>query len=145
MARARWWLNKTNIPYSQSTCYTTSGRRTSCRAGTFRADCSGYVSLAWNVGNLTVGSSQPALTPLGHHQSKSREIAKTSLAAGDALAYYRGPGDNAHIALFVRWQGRRGGPAVVWEQAGGQSGPRQHVWSVSRQRGYRAFRLLSIR
>ena len=144
LARARWWLNKTNIPYSQSTCYTTSAHRTSCRAGTFRADCSGYVSLAWNVGNLTVGSSRPALTPLGGHPSKSREITKAALLPGDAFAYYRGPGDDAHIALFIRWQGRAGGPAVVWEQAGGQSGPRQHVWSVAYQRGYRAYRLLSI-
>ncbi|MDN3354794.1 hypothetical protein [Actinomadura sp. DC4] len=144
LARARWWLNKTNIPYSQSTCYTTSGQRSSCRAGTFRADCSGYVSLAWNVGNLTVGSSNPALTPLGGHTSKSREIAKSALAPGDAFAYYKGPGDDAHIALFVRWQGKVGGPAVVYEQAGGQSGPRQHVWSANYQRGYRAYRFLAI-
>src|SRR4051794_6916543 len=35
LARARWWLNKTNIPYSQRTCYTTAGKRASCRPGTF--------------------------------------------------------------------------------------------------------------
>jgi hypothetical protein len=145
LARARWWLNKTNIPYSQSTCYTTAGVRSSCRAGTFRADCSGYVGMAWNVGNLTVGSSNPALTPLGGHESKSREISKSALAPGDAFAYYKGPGDDAHIALFVRWASKVGGPAVVYEQAGGQSGPRQHTWSVAYQRGYRAYRVLSIR
>jgi hypothetical protein len=145
LGRARWWLNRSNIPYSQNTCYTTGGVRTSCRPGTFRADCSGYVSLAWNVGNLTVGSSNPALTPLGHHRSVSGEIRKADLRPGDALAYYQGPGDDAHIALFVRWQGAVGGSAVVWEQAGGQPGPRQHVWSAARQRTYRAFRLSGIR
>ncbi|WP_433172628.1 hypothetical protein [Actinoallomurus sp. CA-150999] len=145
LGRARWWIDKTNIPYSQTTCYTPAGQRASCRPGTFRADCSGYVSMAWNVGNLTVGSSNPALTPLGGHASKSREISKSALAPGDAFAYYKGPGDDAHIALFVRWQGGVGGPAVVYEQAGGQSGARQHVWSTNYQRGYRAFRFIDIR
>ena len=145
LGRARWWLNKTNIPYSQNTCYTPAGLRASCGSGTFRADCSGYVSMAWNVGNLTVGSSNPALTPLGGHTSKSREISKPALAPGDAFAYYKGPGNNAHIALFVRWQSKVGGAAVVYEQAGGQSGARQHVWSTNDQRGYRAFRFLAIR
>ncbi|QKW07859.1 CHAP domain-containing protein [Streptomyces sp. NA04227] len=144
--RARVWLNRSDIPYSMSDCYTAQGTAADCGApDTFRADCSGFVSLAWGADNLTVGSTSPALTPLGGNPSMSHEIGKQELEPGDALAYYRGPGADAHIALFVRWQNEPGGAAVVWEQAGGAAGPRENVWSAAAHAEYKAFRLTGIR
>jgi Ricin-type beta-trefoil lectin domain len=149
-ARTLWGgLGSERVPYSQSACYDTAGRRAGsvpCQAGTYRADCAGYVAMAWNTVNGTVGSSNPALTPLAGNPSKSRRIAEHDLLPGDALAYYRGPGDGAHIALFVRWADRVGGRAIVWEQRGGALGPRESIWSAANRRaiGYQAFRYDNI-
>lgn len=144
--RARAWLGRSDIPYSMGTCYTRDGKRTGCgQPNVYRADCSGFVSLALDVANLTVGSSRPALTPLGGNPSKSVAIEKKDLKPGDLLAYYEGPGADAHIALFVRWQNAVGGAAVVWEQAGGQAGPRENVWSASKHSTYGAFRYTGTR
>ncbi|MFD9223447.1 hypothetical protein ACFWDI_26355 [Streptomyces sp. NPDC060064] len=146
LERARGWLGRSDIPYSMSTCYTVDGSRTGCgQPDVFRADCSGFVSLSWGVGNLTVGSSRPALTPLAGNSSTSHEIDKADLLPGDALAVYERLGSGAHIALFVRWQNEAGGPAVVWEQAGGSAGPRKNVWSADTHAKYRAFRYTGIR
>lgn len=146
LERARAWLGRSDIPYSMSTCYTTDGASAGCgQPDTYRADCSGFVSLAWGADNLTVGSTRPALTPLGGNPSKSHEISKQDLRPADALAFFRGPGADAHIALFIRWKNEPGGAAVVWEQAGGAAGPREQVWSQDAQAAYRAFRYTGIR
>ncbi|HEY0638004.1 MAG TPA: RICIN domain-containing protein [Pseudonocardiaceae bacterium] len=148
-ARNFWGgLGNNKVPYSMSTCYDTTGRKTGgapCNAGSYRADCAGYVAMAWNTVNATVGSTNPALTPLAGNPSKSHRIQEHELQPGDALAYYEGPGANAHIVLFVRWADRVGGAAVIWEQAGGALGPREDTWTPAERRIYQAFRYNNLR
>lgn len=142
---ARWGIDQGRVPYSWYDCYTLAGNWTSgtpCGHGAWRADCSGYVSMAWNTDNwLTVGDGPRALTGVAGARSLSSPISYQSLRPGDALAYQDYSGAGAHVVLFARWADphtkRR---PVIWELAGRTSGPRERTWSPSYTGRYTAWR-----
>lgn len=85
-ARSRSWLDA-QVPYSQQSCYQNE-------YGSYRTDCSGYVSMAWG---LTHSRTTVTLRDV------AAEIPRADLRLGDALT-------NAnHAALFVRWADVVGG------------------------------------
>lgn len=143
-ARTIWPLDAGTVPYSMGNCYDLRGRYvgpTPCDHGSYRSDCSGYVSMAWRTHNwLTVGDRPLALTGVAGARSLSSPIAYRSLRAGDALAYQRSSGAGAHIVLFSRWADAAKSRPVIWELAGGTMGPRERTWSPTYRNTYTAWR-----
>ncbi|MFJ5266625.1 hypothetical protein ACIQAC_39850 [Streptomyces sp. NPDC088387] len=85
--RARSWLRPT-VPYDQHATHTNE-------YGTYRTDCSGYVSMAWGLpgpGPNTVG-----LLDFSH------PIAKGDLKTGDILLDAQGNSNTRHVVLFDKW------------------------------------------
>jgi hypothetical protein len=95
LTRGRSWLNE-RVPYSQSAWHRN-------QFGSYRQDCSGYVSMAWA---LSTSLSTRTLWTV------STQISSGELQAGDALL--RNSGGVEHVALFVRWA--QPGRPVVWEE-----------------------------
>jgi hypothetical protein len=77
IARAQTWVN-VPVPYSQSEYY-----------DGYRQDCSGYVSMAWNLGISAVTWTLP---------DYSYPIDKSSLRAGDILLNI-----DEHVLMFSSW------------------------------------------
>jgi hypothetical protein len=85
LARAQYWVNKAVVYSQERSVGDSAGRK-------YRTDCSGYVSLAWNLGTSldTKGFS-----------SYSRKIVLDSvhdLKPGDAILR------EGHIELFAKWK-----------------------------------------
>lgn len=83
--RAKKWLDA-QVPYSMSK-YWSDG---------YRQDCSGYVSMAWNLpGNEWTGS----LAAYG------TRIARADLQPGDILLFHNlaDPGNGSHVTIFGGW------------------------------------------
>ncbi|MCX2948648.1 hypothetical protein, partial [Lentzea sp. NEAU-D7] len=108
MVRSQPWIDA-RVPYSQAGCH-------SNQYGSYRTDCSGYVSLIWGLGR-----SETTLTL----RNFSSLINRADLRTGDALL------NDGHVALFVRWaDGARTQP-VVREQAGPNGAPTvERTWSA---------------
>ena len=84
MARAVSWVVQ-KVPYSQSRWWTDS-------AGTFRQDCSGYVSMAWRT-------DQRINYWTGNLSTITDRVPSTSLRPGDVLNL---PGK--HVVIFAGWE-----------------------------------------
>jgi hypothetical protein len=91
-----WWNAK--VPYSQTRWY--QG---------YRTDCSGFVSMAWQLGTSYTTSSFYAGTADNH------VISYEKLLPGDALV--RRNGSSGHIVLFLGWDDAQKTRACVLEQA----------------------------
>src|SRR5262245_10784793 len=107
--RAKSWLRPT-VAYSQSTFHTNE-------YGTYRTDCSGYVSMAWAL---------PGIPPNRHGGLDtvglavvSAEIAKADLRTGDVLLRTEGTNLTRHVTIFVHWADSHGNSYWGFEQAGG--------------------------
>ncbi|MED7951133.1 hypothetical protein PUR61_08315 [Streptomyces sp. BE20] len=79
--RAQSWVTQ-GVSYDQGAFHTDSN-------GTYRQDCSGYVSMAWHLTDSLVTQTLPSV---------STEIAATDLEPGDALNYTA-----QHVILFGDW------------------------------------------
>jgi hypothetical protein len=106
--RGQSWIDE-HVPYSQSVSHTN-------QYGTYRQDCSGYVSMAWN---LDKAENTQTLLPLMDN------INRADLQFGDAL--WR----TGHIALFVGWNDEARTRPVVWEEYDFGHFAEQRVWSAS--------------
>ncbi|MGW7316712.1 peptidoglycan-binding protein [Streptomyces sp. NPDC054854] len=96
--RAKLWLDA-KVPYSMSE-YWTDG---------YRQDCSGYVSMAWNLGtNEWTGSLHTFATP----------ITKDELLPGDMLLFHNpaNPNNGSHVTLFGGWADETRTHYVAYEQ-----------------------------
>ncbi|WP_079176581.1 peptidoglycan-binding protein [Streptomyces sp. MUSC 14] len=96
--RAKVWV-AAKVPYSMST-YWSDG---------YRQDCSGYVSMAWNLGtNEWTGS-------LGSFGVK---ITKEELEPGDILLYHNpdNPEKGSHVVIFGGWTDYTHGSYTIYEQ-----------------------------
>ncbi|MEV4316276.1 hypothetical protein [Actinocrispum sp. NPDC049592] len=106
MERARSWLTE-EVPYSQTELHTN-------QYGRYRADCSGYVSMAWGLpghpmlrdGGLNTFGLAAVSYPV-HHKD---------LLPGDVLLRSDGTNITRHVVIFDRWASRNS----YWgfEQAG---------------------------
>ncbi len=77
IANAKTWLNPA-VPYSQSAYH-----------NSYRTDCSGYVSMAWQLGTSATTWTIP---------NYSSAISKATLKAGDVLLNI-----NEHVLIFSSW------------------------------------------
>lgn len=83
IGRAVSWILQ-GVPYSQTSWWTDSN-------GTYRQDCSGYVSMAWNL-------NQRVNYWTGNLANVSHRIASSALQPGDILLLPR-----SHVVLFAGW------------------------------------------
>ncbi|MGW7461578.1 peptidoglycan-binding protein [Streptomyces sp. NPDC054797] len=96
--RAKLWLDA-KVPYSMSE-YWTDG---------YRQDCSGFVSMVWNLGtNEWTGSLDKFAT----------KIAKEELLPGDMLLFHNpaDPNNGSHVVIFGGWVDETRTHYVAYEQ-----------------------------
>ncbi|MGW1013979.1 FG-GAP-like repeat-containing protein, partial [Streptomyces termitum] len=87
LARAQSWVDE-KVPYNQQ------GYKTDAN-GTYREDCSGFVSMAWHLKDSLTTWTLPGV---------SSQIGFSSLKPGDALNY-----DAQHVFLFAGWKDKTKG------------------------------------
>ncbi|WP_410630411.1 hypothetical protein [Amycolatopsis sp. cmx-4-83] len=93
LTRSRSWIDE-HVMYSQSAYHTN-------QYGTYRQDCSGFVSMAWNLSTSLTTATLP---------SRMDAIGWADLRPGDAL--WR----NGHIALFLAWNDAAKTQPIVREE-----------------------------
>ncbi|WP_051969116.1 hypothetical protein [Kitasatospora azatica] len=87
LARAQSWVDE-GVPYSQSSYYSDSN-------GSYRQDCSGYVSMAWHLDSSRVTWTLPQVaSQLGSYDD---------LKPGDMLDRSDGGAYDIHVVLFAGW------------------------------------------
>ncbi|MFD1147718.1 NlpC/P60 family protein [Saccharothrix hoggarensis] len=118
LARSQSWLDA-QVPYSQDACHENA-------YGSYRTDCSGYVSMAWGLSH-----SRTTVTL----REVSTAIAHAELMPGDALV------NSYHAALFVRWADAAKSEPVVREQTGPDGAPPvERAWRAATAADYTAVR-----
>ncbi|MFD5008195.1 hypothetical protein ACFWMV_35460, partial [Streptomyces mutabilis] len=98
IARARHWV-KQDVPYSQSHAW-----KDAATGGHYRQDCSGFVSMAWQLKSSLTTRSLPSVA--------NRLSSFSQLEAGDALNY-----PAAHALLFGGWTDRAKGDFVYYSES----------------------------
>jgi hypothetical protein len=142
IARARTWLTAWHggpVPYSQTQYL-----------GGWRTDCSGYVSMAWNLRNANG-------TPLNHNTDSMlrggygtpgpvvHPIAWGDLRPADAIGFLGAGsiGDAGHVMLFEQWANSAHTAYWVFEQAGdGGTHHRVHPITYNHYKPYRYNKIL---
>lgn len=95
LQRAQCWIDE-EVPYSMASCYQSQEHP---EYGTYRQDCSGYVSMCWALDH---SYDTAELSPDTSNGITDR-IEWDDLQLGDAI-WRREPGDKyGHIALFNGW------------------------------------------
>ena len=124
LARAQSWVDA-HVPYSQSSWYGNS-------YGSYRQDCSGYVSMAWALSSSYVTSTLPQVS----HKLGSLQ----DLQPGDALNK-----TCCHVVLFKAWAVPGVSMKVYAEATWGTTAQIQ-TWTVAyaQSNGYAAYRLNGI-
>ncbi|MBC3839388.1 C40 family peptidase [Streptacidiphilus sp. 4-A2] len=92
--RAQSWVSE-GVPYNQGAYYTDSN-------GSFREDCSGYVSMAWDLSSSMVTQTLPEV---------STQISSSDLQPGDALDY-----TDEHVILFGGWVDQAAGTFTYYAE-----------------------------
>ncbi|MDQ7809117.1 hypothetical protein Q5425_35780 [Amycolatopsis sp. A133] len=121
LSRSQSWIDQ-RVPYSQSISWTN-------QYGTYRQDCSGFVSMAWHLGFSRSTASLPAVM---------HTIAKSDLRPGDAL--WR----TGHIALFVRWNDAARTSPVVREEYDNGHNATERAWSPNYANTFSSMRYNNI-
>ena len=98
LARARHWVEQ-DVPYSQSHAW-----KDDATGGHYRQDCSGFVSMAWQLRSSLTTRSLPSVA--------NRLSSFSQLEAGDALNY-----PAAHALLFGGWTNRAKGDFVYYSES----------------------------
>ncbi|GLZ39204.1 VCBS repeat-containing protein [Actinokineospora sp. NBRC 105648] len=112
LVRSQQWIDA-HVMYDQASCYTNSN-------GSWRQDCSGFVSMAWGLGTSATTDTLP---------NYSNVIARADLRPGDILL--RRDASIQHVALFVRWaDAGKTSPVVREEYTTGQPAV-ERSWSAS--------------
>ena len=92
--RAQSWVSE-NVPYNQGAYYSDSN-------GSYREDCSGYVSMAWDLSSSMVTQTLPEV---------STQIDSSQLQPGDALDYTA-----EHVILFGGWVDQSAGTFTYYAE-----------------------------
>ncbi|MFI9029641.1 hypothetical protein [Streptomyces sp. NPDC053560] len=106
LQRAATWLtanNGTQVPYSQAKNWKDG----------YRQDCSGYVSMALNLGapgTNTVGLTSSRIT---------RPVSVNELKPGDLLIDAAGDNNTRHVVMFEKWDNAAHTSYTAYEQRGG--------------------------
>jgi hypothetical protein len=109
LVRAQSWIDE-RVPYSQTSKHTND-------FGSYRADCSGFMSMAWHLSASLTTFSLPDVMD---------EIELSDLRDGDAL-WQRANGEG-HIALFLRWANPAKTMPVVQEEFDFGEVAEEHIW-----------------
>jgi hypothetical protein len=106
VVRAQSWVDA-HVPYSQSSTHTN-------RYGTYRQDCSGYVSLAWALPSSYTTATLPGV---------SFAISQTDLRRGDLLLHLATHKISGHVVMFDAWADAAHTSYVAYEEtpSGGAS------------------------
>jgi hypothetical protein len=140
--RAKSWLTASHghgVPYGT---YLFNG---------WRADCSGYVSMAWNVrdsrGNPVNHNTDSMVR--GGYQTPGpivHAITWNELKAGDAIGFLgKGSiGDAGHVMLFEKWADAAHTTYWVYEQHGPNGTPTDHRTHHKSYNGYKPYRYNNI-
>lgn len=106
LQRAATWLTANNgaqVPYSQAKTWKDG----------YRQDCSGYVSMALNLG-------APGPNTVGLTSSKiTQPIAVNDLKPGDLLIDADGDNNTRHVVMFEKWDNAAHTSYTAYEQRGG--------------------------
>ncbi|XVS61169.1 hypothetical protein ACQPYE_22995 [Actinosynnema sp. CA-299493] len=122
LTRAQSWLDA-RVPYSQQACHRNEH-------GSYRTDCSGYVSMAWG---LTHSRTTATLRDV------ATVIPRADLRPGDALT------TSYHAALFVRWADDAKSEPVVREQTGPDgAAPVERKWTAQTANAYTPLRYYRV-
>jgi hypothetical protein len=92
--RAQSWVTE-GVPYNQGAYYSDSN-------GSYREDCSGYVSMAWDLSSSMVTQTLPSV---------STQIDSSQLQPGDALDYTA-----EHVILFGGWVDQSAGTFTYYAE-----------------------------
>jgi hypothetical protein len=101
--RAQDWVNE-RVPYSQTSYHHD-------RNGTYRQDCSGYISEAWDLRTSMVTWTLPQVSTPLHSLDDLRQ--------GDMIDRTGGgiPTSTQHVVLFDRWADSHHQSAWIYEEA----------------------------
>jgi hypothetical protein len=97
--RAQSWVDD-HVSYSQSRTHTN-------RYGTYRQDCSGFVSLAWALPSSYTTATLPDV---------SSAIDESDLRRGDILLHLATRKTSGHVVMFDRWLDAAHTSYVVYEE-----------------------------
>ncbi|MEV6583770.1 hypothetical protein AB0M92_37185, partial [Streptomyces sp. NPDC051582] len=95
IARAQSWVDQ-GVPYNQGGWHTDSN-------GTYREDCSGYISMAWHLNSSLVTQTLPNV---------STQISFSQLKPGDAMDYTA-----EHTFLFAGWTNQSTGAFTYYAES----------------------------
>jgi hypothetical protein len=109
LARAEGWI-VLGVPYGSF-----DDDRSNDYFDGYRADCSGFVSMAWQIKNVFGAKYSPNTARLGDYAT---EISFFELLPGDAINNQRG-GEHGHVVLFVSWIDDEKTRFVAFEENGG--------------------------
>ncbi|MCQ0022859.1 peptidoglycan-binding protein [Streptomyces somaliensis DSM 40738] len=129
IARAERWVAQ-KVPYSM-TKYWTDG---------YRQDCSGYVSMAWNL---------PANEWTGSLHRYGTKVAWADLQPGDILLFHNSenPAKDSHVTIFGGWTDQRRTHYIAYEQTKPhtrrQATPLAYWTNSGRYVGYRRLGVLA--
>ena len=127
LARAQTWINHP-VPYSQVLWYPS-------KTTGYRQDCSGYVSMCWNI----TSSGAPYSTSTPYIHDYSYPIAAAQLKTGDVLLWA-----GHHVRLFVAWADSAHTRYVAYEQTPPQTLSSIKVLSTDLSTGYVPYRYSKI-
>jgi len=142
LARADVWYRQ-GLRYSQDECYRTAAGYTptdwagvlgGCHRPYYRADCSGFVSMAWDLPHSYPTPRPGGGTDLG---DVTRVIDKSELSAGDALV---APG--RHVRLFERWTDRGQSRYLAYDFGSTPVKHREYTWGSPDDYSYTPVRYL---
>jgi hypothetical protein len=159
VARGRVWLNAVRVdpitkrvsigvPYSQSKWALENGSAapTSSPTAGYRTDCSGFVSMCWNLRGSNGKPYSTSTYEMGRNQStvfKLTPIGKAQLQPGDLMlkstVWY--PSGTGHAVLFAGWADA--GMSTYWALEQTSPGTKYSKRPYG-QTGYRAFRYNGI-
>ncbi|MEU9097511.1 FG-GAP-like repeat-containing protein [Streptomyces sp. NPDC048361] len=110
LTRAKTWSD-VNVPYSQTSYLTSYGNK-------YRTDCSGFVSMAWNLATSS-GNNWGETT--GTLMNFTSAIGKDDLKPGDVLLN-PAAGDAGHVVIFNGWANDAHTAYDAFEEAGHGTG-----------------------
>ena len=95
MARAQSWVDE-RVPYNQGAYWTDEN-------GSYREDCSGFVSMAWNLPSSMTTWTLPQI---------ATQISTSALQPGDVLDYTA-----EHVILFAGWKDQSAGTFYYYAES----------------------------
>jgi len=122
LTRATDWISAM-VPYSQASYYSDLN-------GTYRQDCSGFVSMAWD---LDTSPDTPGLRTVATKVAAGL----SGIEPGDIILKAKTAKAHGHVFLFVSWDNGKHTIATVDEETGKKSST---PYAVTKSLGIRAFK-----